>query len=929
MPRRENRGVPRALAIFGSLMLAAGLSGCLKSETSAMLVAEAQQRLQKGDSQGALIQLKNAAGKSPQDAEIRYQLALVYTDEHDPLAAEKEVRKALSLHYERAKALPLLMRTLMMQGKAQAALDESADDAAQAGPALLAARGNAWLALREHAKAREAYAQALSREPGLVAAMLGQSNLASIENDGVAALALAAKAVQAHPQDPEVFRFQGALLRSQGKNDEALAAFAQALARQPGHLAARVERTDLEITLKQYDAAQADIAALSKSKPDSPLVLYLQALLEHHQGRFAAAQGNLAKMLKLAPGYMPAVLLAGANELKLGNATSAQGYLNAYLERHPDQAYARKLLAQALLNSNQPADAAVALAPLLHSDMRDAQLFVLAGEANLRNKDYKTAQHYFEQASEMMPNQATLHTSLGLAHLGQRNYAEAVKELERATALDPKAEQAALYLVHSEISLKRYDRALAALKAYQAQQQDSAKLRNLEGSIYLAQNQPAAGRSAFEKALALDPRHLAANMNLAQLDLRDKQPAVARQRFDTVLQHDKHNVAAMSALADIAAMEGKTAQEISWLEQAVAEKPKATELGMRLAHAYLKDGQRAKATTLARQLQVDGVSNPRLSELLGQVQLSNGDASGALESFGKMVQQDPKSAQAWFGTATAHLMLKNVAAASSDLKKALALDPKLRPARLALAEIAQQQNRPAEVLAIARQMQKDDGQQSAGYVLEGDVLARQQKFKEAVALYEKAYAFEKDGRIALTIHRTLLAAGLPRDADQRLAQYRKDRPDDLAAIMYASELSMARREYQAAAADLERIVQAAPDSPVALNNLAWAYSEMKDPRALATAERALKAAPDSPAVLDTIGWLLVAQGNTGRAVPMLKRAASLQPGNATMHYHLAVAFNKSGDKKAAKAELEKLVAAGTPFPHLDDAIALLKVLNGS
>jgi hypothetical protein len=48
-----------------------------------------------------------------------------------------------------------------------------------------------------------------------------------------------------------------------------------------------------------------------------------------------------------------------------------------------------------------------------------------------------------------------------------------------------------------------------------------------------------------------------------------------------------------------------------------------------------------------------------------------------------------------------------------------------------------------------------------------------------------------------------------------------------------------------------------------------------------------------------------------------------------LRYHLAVALNQSGDKKAAKVELERLIAGGTSFPHLDEAIALLKVLNGS
>lgn len=929
MPRREHRGAPRALAIFGSLMLAAGLSGCLKTETSATLMAEAQQRLQQGDTKAALIQLRNAASKSPDDAEIRYLLARVYNDNNDPAAAEKEIRKALSLKYERAKALPQLVRALVAQDKAQAALDETAGDAAQAGPALLSARADAWLAVGNRAKAREGYAQALAGQPGLASALLGQGNMAWMENDGATALARAEQAVQANPKDPAVYRFQGSVLRHLGKHEEALSALGLALALQPDYLSARLERTDLEISLKKFDAAKDDIAGLAKFNPNSPYVLYLQALLDHNQGKFTEAQNQLLKLLKIAPGHMPTVLLAGANELKLDNPTAAQGYLNAYLEQHPDDLFARKLLAQALLRTDQAADAAVALAPMLRSGSQDAQLLVLAGESHLRNKDFKAAQQYFEKAAAIMPNEAALHTSLGMAQLGQGQYDAAVEQLSKATALNPKSQQAALVLIQTEIAMGHYDKALAAVKAYQAAQADDAMVRNLEGSIYLAQKNVPAARAAFEKAVALEPKQLAATLNLAQLDLQEHKTDAARQRFQGVLQHDAHNVGAMSALADIAAQQGQPEQAVHWLEQAVAEKPKSADLGMRLARAYLNAGQAAKATTLARQLQVDNTNNAALSELLGQVQLANNDGAGALESFGKMVQQDPKSAKAWFGQATAHLLLKNAAAASSDLKKALSIDPSYRPARLALAEIAQQQNRPAEVLAIARQMQKEDGQQAAGYVLEGDLLVRQQKFKEAVALYEKAYGIEKDGRVVLAIHRTLLAAGLPRDADQRLAQYRKEQPGDLAAAMYMAELNLSRKDYKAAAADLELVLKAAPDSPVAMNNLAWAYSEMKDPRALPLAEKALAAAPESPAVLDTTGWLLAGKGDTGRAVPMLKKAAALQPANATLRYHLAVALNKSGDKKAAKVELEKLVSGGTAFPHLDDAIALLKALNGS
>ena len=178
MPRRENRGAPRALVIFGSLMLAAGLSGCIKNESSATLMAEARQYMQKGDTKAALIQMRNAASKSPEDAEVRYQLALAYNSYNEPAAAEKEIRKALSLNYDRARALPQLVRALVAQDKAQAALDESAADAAQASPELLAARADAWLAVGDSAQAKAGYAQALAAKPGLAAALLGQGNLA-------------------------------------------------------------------------------------------------------------------------------------------------------------------------------------------------------------------------------------------------------------------------------------------------------------------------------------------------------------------------------------------------------------------------------------------------------------------------------------------------------------------------------------------------------------------------------------------------------------------------------------------------------------------------------------------------------------------------------------------------------------------------------
>jgi Tfp pilus assembly protein PilF len=111
---------------------------------------------------------------------------------------------------------------------------------------------------------------------------------------------------------------------------------------------------------------------------------------------------------------------------------------------------------------------------------------------------------------------------------------------------------------------------------------------------------------------------------------------------------------------------------------------------------------------------------------------------------------------------------------------------------------------------------------------------------------------------------------------------------------------------------------------IALNNLAWAYQQEKDPRALPTAEQALKLAPEAASVMDTVGWILVEQGNVKRGLPLLEQAISRAPDSNDIRYHLAFGLHKAGDKARAKKEIEQALANGKPFAQMDEARALQK-----
>jgi Flp pilus assembly protein TadD len=118
-----------------------------------------------------------------------------------------------------------------------------------------------------------------------------------------------------------------------------------------------------------------------------------------------------------------------------------------------------------------------------------------------------------------------------------------------------------------------------------------------------------------------------------------------------------------------------------------------------------------------------------------------------------------------------------------------------------------------------------------------------------------------------------------------------------------------------------------PQDLTSLNNLAWIYGELKHPNALAVAEKAFAASPANPAVMDTLGWLLTNQGDVKRGLALLREASSKLQDSQELHWHLANAYARNGDKASARLELERLISSGRNFPQLAEAKKLLTTLN--
>ncbi|WP_148290801.1 XrtA/PEP-CTERM system TPR-repeat protein PrsT [Sulfuricella denitrificans] len=910
------------------VLIGGGTTACSKVENTQALISQAKQFQQKGDNQAAIIQLKNALQKTPDDAEARHLLGMIYQETGDPASAEKELRKALALGMGRDKVAPGLGKVLLMQGQFQKVLDETDQTAAKkpTSPEILGLRGNAYLGLGKYQDAKQSFEQALQSRDDFADALLGMARLAIEDKDIDAAVSFTDLAVSKNPKNIDAWFFKGDLLRAQGKIQPALDAYGEALKIMPDNTPARLSRASVELAAGKFGEARADIEAARKKAPKNLMVDYLQALLDFRQGKHAAALDSLQQILRATPNHMPSVLLAGAVQFSLGSLQQAEQHLKTYLDKDPNSLYARKLLVATQLRQGRPDDAARTLVPLDPEHSNDAGVHVIAAETALAKKQFAQASEHFEKAAQISPNNAAIRTELGLSRLAQGDK-RALADLQIASGLEGESGRADILIVLSQIKSRQYDAALTSIAVLEKKMPQSPLPWNYRGVAYLGKKDIAKARDSFEHALKLDPKFFTAAANLAQLDLKDGQATNARKRFEDILKADPKHLLAMLAIADLSLLQKDEKAYTNWLEKATNANPQAIQPHLLQARFQLAKGDNAKAVLAAREAVNVQPKNPAALDLLGTAQFASKDLGNALDTYRKLADQLPNQTEPQLKLAQVQMAMKQPGDARKTLLGALGTKPDLIEAQLMLGSLEIQSARYDEAHKIAKQIQQQKPASPAGLMLEGDTALARKQYPAALAAFERAHKLAPSPVTLVRLYQALAGAGRFEEGEKRLASWLASHPQDGGTRLYLAEHLIARGAFKAASEHYLLQNQQTPGNLIVLNNLAWALSELKDNRALSYAEQALKLQPNNPTILDTYGWLLTQSGQPAKGLDPLRRAVSQAPGVAEIRWHLAVTLAKSGDSAHARQELERLLASGVAFPHEKDAQNMLKQLQ--
>lgn len=907
-----------ARALPAVVLIVACLAGCSDRDNSATLVKKAHHHLAQGNPQAALIELKNAVQKDPENPDARFALGQIQLTLGEFASAEKELRHAKAAGYDTGQVNALLAQALLGQGEYDRLLkDLPAPGQATADVPVLVARARAQVATAAFPDAQATLARALEIAPSDPEALLAQAHLALAERNLPRAIETTDQLLRLAPRHRDAWAFKAQTLLMQNRPDEAIYAYRQALDIDPAYHATRISLASLAIEHKQFDAARAEISAVLKTSPNNLRARYTRARIAFEEGKYLAAREDLTAVLHTAPDFPPGNLLAGSTDFALGKLHSAESHLKKALLAAPHDPRALRMLATVHLQQGRYAEARRSLGAI-RAHQHDASYHLIAGELALRLRQYDQAAQHYEEAARLKPGNAVTLTGLGLARLGMAD-PRAQSDLESAAAL-PGGGRAAAMLVLDQLHSKRFEQALASIGELEKRQGDSPLVWNYRGVAFLGMKNTARARDSFNEALKRDPTFYPAATNLAQLDLRDKHPAAARRHFEDLLKSDPRHLNAMLALASLASNQVAATH---WLQKAAEAHPSAVEPRISMARLLLANQQPSQALSQVRGAIAIAPYNPTALDLLGRIQLSLGDHANAIGTLRKLAEVSPTPAIVRTQLARVQLAAGQPAEARRSLADVLKSAPESLDALVLVTRIDIQEARFDEARKHVIRIQTAHPRSAEGFQLQGELALARKQPAEALAAYEQAQAVAPSTKILIRQHSALIQLGRRSESEARLSAWLQNRPDDILSRKTLAASLLHSRQFRSAAAQYREINRRTPNNPEVLNNLAWALHAAGDTRALAFAEQAHKARPDDASIMDTLGWILINRNQTARGLTILQQAQASAPDSADIQWHLASALAKTGDRTRARGELRRLLDSEADFSQRESARALL------
>ncbi len=904
------------------------LAGCDALTSPEQRLARVRTELASGQLGLAAMELRKLVRANPHNGPAWLLLAQLSLDVGDIGATQAALDHAKAAGSQGADFDTLRARAWLAAGQPQALIDALAhrELPGLAEPDRTIQLARAYNALRQPQRAEGLLAPLLQAHPSPADAQLTEADALALEGKSDQALEELNRLLTAQPHFWEAGAQRARLLEYRGQFAAAESAFGQALhdmpisARRTERVRALVGLTEARLVQGKIDLAAQSQALLAKMAPGTVATQLVTARLKLARGDTLGGVADLQGLVARAPAFVPAEMLLGSAELQRGNLGQAEQVLEQVVQQDPDNVQARELLATARLRLSQPDEALRALTPALSEQPADAQLMALLGAAETQEGNADSVFSELERALQARPQDRELRLNLAQAYLRAGRAPQALTLLEGTpeTASDLRRES----LLVAAVNAARGPAAATAEveKLLSAHPRDLGRL-DLAAAYFSSLGELGRAQALLHQALELNASDERTLVALAQVEASAGDLRAAESSARTALAADAQSVPVRILLADLL-MQRKAFADAAGVLAPIGGAQAPPQVQFALARLALAQGKLLQANAALDRALAQRPKSAELANQAGALLMQSNQYDAALARFAQASELAPDNALYLFNAGRAQLARKALPAARESFEKAAKLQPQWLPPASALVLMDVQAKDYRSARARVDRLLSSHPHDASALALQGDVEWLAGQRTNAEAAYTQAQRQHATAAVAERLFRVRLEERQP-NTEQPLVQWLAQRPDDRAVRTVLGSYYLSKGALKEAVGQFETLLEQVPTDVIALNDLAWCYGQLHDPRAELLAERAYQLAPTAPDVDDTLGWILVHEGKTEQALPLLAQAVKLNANDPELQYHYAYVLAQQGKRAEAHEILSKLLAGKGNFDSRRDAERLL------
>lgn len=590
--------------------------------------------------------------------------------------------------------------------------------------------------------------------------------------------------------------------------------------------------------------------------------------------------------------------------LKQGDSFVAQGKVQeaiveyqAARQADPQSGMARKKLADAYIQTNQPAKALPEYVYAADLFPDDAQVQITAGQMLLLAGRFDDAIGRADKVLEKNPRNAEALILKGNGNAGLQKLDDSLKDMEAALRADPSNGMASAKVAVLQYAKRDLPAAEAAFKKAIAVEPDSAIFRLALGQFYWGAGRMVEAERVIKEAVAIDPTNDTANKTLALLYIGLGRTADAEQPLKAVVARNPDSNDRF-ILVDYYVLTNRTADAKTLLDE-ITQSPKvelATAAKLRLAALGFMTGDRATTYRLVEEILK---RDPRQTEALiakAQVLQADGKHDEAMAAIRLAVSSNPSSAQAH------HILGKLLVGdlqyedAIAEQKEALKANGRLASANVELARLSIMTGRHADAVGFAQEAIRINPSQPESYFL---------------------------------LARAHLNSGHPDAAEAPIQTLRKSFPDDPAVQSELGRLQLIKGDLASARVSFERALAKNSAEVSAIQGLIIIDLQQKNaPAARKRIEAAVAAHPNDHGLQVLAGRTYLGLEDRASAERVLKQALSANANNLEAYELLATLYVQQNKLPEAVAEfqaLSKLQPKSVTYPTM---VGMLLYMQG-